>query len=63
MTDTATTFRKWRIKNKLTQLQVARELGVSREAVTQYEGGVFRPGVGVLKKYARLMRVPMESLV
>ena len=28
MTDTATTFRKWRIKNKLTQLQVARELGV-----------------------------------
>lgn len=51
-----------RKQSKLSQAQVAKELGVSRCAVGAYERNIMTPGVEVFIKMAQLYHVSLDYL-
>lgn len=52
-----------RKKNKLTQIQVAEALTVSRQAISNWETGAVLPSTDNLKALSRLYQVPADSLL
>lgn len=52
-----------RIKNKLTQQQLADMLGISKSTITNYEGGKREPDVFMIKKLAKLLEVTGDYLI
>ncbi len=51
-------------KNKgLTQAELAKRLGFTSSAVTQYESGVRTPDVHTIKKIAEILGVSIETVV
>lgn len=52
-----------RKKNKLTQIQVAEALTVSRQAISNWETGAVLPSTNNLKALSRLYQVPADSLL
>ena len=52
-----------RKKNKLSQAQVAKYIGVSPSAVSAYELGEVTPSLEILMKLANLYRVPADYLL
>lgn len=52
-----------RIKEGLTQDELARELGVTRQAVSKWERGVIAPSTKKLVVLSRLYGVPLDELV
>lgn len=55
-------LRNYRIKNKMTQQQVADRLDVSRQAVTKWEAGESFPSTANLISLSRLYHVSIEEL-
>ena len=53
-------IKELRLKNKLTQAQLAEKLFVSRQAITNYERNANRPDVEILKKLADIFDVNVE---
>jgi transcriptional regulator with XRE-family HTH domain len=53
-----------RVRLKLSQNEIARKLGVKdRASISVYENGQREPPLPVLLAYAKLAKVPMETLV
>ena len=52
-----------RLRLNLSQPEVAKRLGASSQRVSEWESGRREPNVLVLLRYARLAKVPVESLI
>lgn len=52
-----------RKENKLTQLQLARQLGISDKAVSKWERGLGCPDVSLLPDLSRIFNIDLEKLV
>ena len=53
-----------RTKLRLSQSQIAKQLGVKdRASISVYENGQREPPLPVLLEYARLAKVPVETLI
>lgn len=58
--DKLVTLRK---ESKLTQLKVAEELNVSRQAISRWESGLAVPSTDNLKSLSKLYHVPVDYLL
>ncbi|MBO5111542.1 MAG: helix-turn-helix transcriptional regulator [Clostridia bacterium] len=56
-------LKKARKERRLSQLQLAMELSISREAISYYENGQRSPDVGMLLKMARYFNVSVDYLI
>ncbi len=56
------TLEELRKKNKLTQNQVGEHLGVSRQAVQQFEKGESSPKLSTIKRILDLYKVKFEQI-
>ena len=55
--------RKLRFLNgEMTQEQLARRVGVSRQTIVAIEGGMYNPSVGLALRIARVFAVPVEQV-
>ena len=52
-----------RIKNKMTQEQLANELNIARSTINNYEQGASEPNIENLKKLAQIFHVTLENLL
>ena len=55
-------FKKLRLERGLTQEAIAKELGVTREAVSRWEAGVSSPRTEFLPKLSQLLRCKIDEL-
>lgn len=53
---------KLRSKKKLSQEQLAKQIGVSRKTISTVETGRFTPSVVIALKLARYFEVPVEKI-
>ncbi len=58
-----TALRKFRENKGLTQEQLAKELGVTASAVTQWESGARNPNIKVLKKLSLILGCTTDELL
>ena len=56
-------LKKIRKEKKLSQLKVAMDLSISREALSYYENGKRSPDVDMLVKMARYFHVSVDYLI
>jgi transcriptional regulator with XRE-family HTH domain len=56
-------LRQLRLRKGLTQAIVAKKAGITREYVNKLEAGRYDPTVGVLKRLARVVGVPLTELL
>ena len=56
-------LKDYRLKNNMTQEFVARQLGVSRQAVSKWENGTSDPSTSNLIAIAKLYNVPAEEIL
>lgn len=56
-------LKEYRVKKGYTQTQVAEALGVTPVCITQWESGVRRPNVVLLKKLAELLECTADDLL
>ena len=56
-------LKKARKERRMSQLQLAMELSISREAISYYENGQRSPDVGMLLKMARYFNVSVDYLI
>ena len=56
-------LKEYRHKKELSQKQIAEKMGVSPSCVTQWESGVRRPNVVMLKKLAKLLECTADDLL
>lgn len=56
-------LKDYRRKKRLTQKQIAKLLGVTPNCITQWESGVRRPNVVMLKKLAELLECTADDLL
>ena len=55
--------RKLRFLNgEMTQQELARRVGVSRQTIVAIEGGMYDPSVGLAMRIARVFAVPVEQV-
>ncbi len=55
--------RKLRFLNgEMTQEELARRVGVSRQTIVAIEGGMYDPSVGLAMRIARIFAVPVEQV-
>ena len=52
-----------RAKNKLTQKEVAQEIGTSRVTVSRWEHGIFNPKLSTIKKLAKFFHCTTDELI
>ena len=52
-----------RKENGLTQLKVAEELDISRQAISRWESGVAMPSTENLRRLSKLYSVPLDYLI
>lgn len=57
------TLAEARKAKKLSQRELAKELGLAYSSVSMYECGLRDPSTDNFRKMARLLEVPMEQLV
>ncbi len=62
MADFGDRIRKARISRQISQTELARRAGISRQALGAIETGVYQPGVGVALKLARELGETVETL-
>ena len=60
---TGSLIRSLRLKHKMTQLVLAKQLGVSDKAVSKWERGVGAPDVSLLPLLSQALGVDMEALL
>lgn len=58
----AENFRAARKELKLTQMEVAKLIGVERSAVAHYENGTSLPHAGNLQKICEILQIPIERI-
>jgi transcriptional regulator with XRE-family HTH domain len=58
-----TRLRRLRRRKGLTQATVAKKAGITREYVNKLEAGRYDPTVGVLKRLASVVGVPLTELL
>ncbi|MBQ9461183.1 MAG: helix-turn-helix transcriptional regulator [Clostridia bacterium] len=56
-------LKEYRVKKGYTQTQIAEALGVTPVCITQWESGVRRPNVVMLKKLAELLGCTADDLL
>ena len=56
-------LREIRKKRKLSQLQVAMDLHISRESLSYYENGKREPSLSLLKEMSRYFNVSIHYLI
>ena len=56
-------IKQYRVKNRLTQFQLAEKIGVSEFYISALETGRRNPGRKTLIKLANEMEVPIETLL
>ena len=56
-------LKEYRHKKELSQKKIAEKMGVSPSCVTQWESGVRRPNVVMLKKLAKLLECTADDLL
>lgn len=54
---------KYRTRKAITQAELAKRLGVTPNCITQWESGVRRPNVVMLKKLAELLGCTADDLL
>lgn len=54
---------KYRTRKSITQAELAKQLGVTPNCVTQWESGARRPNVVMLKKLAQLLECTADELL
>lgn len=54
---------KYRIAQNMTQVQLALLVGVTPNAITQYESGARKPNIIMLKKLARALHTTADALL
>ena len=54
---------KMRKRSGLTQNELAKMLNVTNKAVSKWENGKSKPGIGTIKKLAVIFKTPIESLL
>ena len=59
----ATTLKKLRERRKLTQQQLAEQVGTHRVTIAKLETGALRPGVDVLEALAKALKVKVTDLL
>jgi len=57
------TLRELRKESDLTQEEVAQQLNVTRQAVSNYESGRTEPGLDILEKLAEIYRVELTEII
>lgn len=58
----AENFRAARKELKLTQMEVAKQVGVERSAVAHYENGTSLPHAGNFQKICKSLQIPIEKI-
>ena len=56
-------IREWRESKNLTQEQLAGRLGVTRAALSRWEGGQRRPDLDTLQVICEALRISLEQLL
>ena len=56
-------LKRLRLEKDLTQAAVAKKAGVTREYVNKLEAGRYDPTIGVLKRLANVVGVPLAKLL
>lgn len=56
-------LREYRLKNNLTQTQVAEKLNIQKATYSHYETGINRPSIDTLTKLADYYHTTIDSLV
>ena len=57
-----TTLQSFRATRKLTQLELALAIGVSRQTINSIETGRFEPSLSLALKLSQYFNVPVEGL-
>lgn len=63
MDDLAIRLKKLRTNSNMTQLQVARKLGLTKSVISAYETGLRQPSYDVLINISRLFQVTTDYLL
>lgn len=63
MVDFGNTLRTLRIKNKLTQAQLAQKLGLTKSVISAYENGIRMPSYDILISIATIFKVSTDYLL
>lgn len=63
MVDFGNTLKTLRIRNSLTQLQLAQKLGLTKSVISAYENGIRMPSYDVLIQTARIFNVSTDYLL
>lgn len=52
-----------RIRNDLTQQQLADKVGISKSSIKKYETGINQPTLETAKKIAKVLNITLDELV
>lgn len=63
MVDFGKTVRTLRLKNNLTQTQLAQKLGVTKSVISAYENGIRMPSYDILISISKIFRVTTDYLL
>lgn len=56
-------LKELRVENKVTQIQLSKELGISQATLCRYESGSFVPDAEAIKKYCEYFGVSADELL
>lgn len=59
----AEVLRAYRLKNGLTQLELAKKLGITRPYLNQLENELLKPGIKLLKVISDTTKTPIKDLI
>lgn len=56
-------LKRTRMRRKLTQVELARKVGVHEMTISRLERGDRQPSMALLQRLARVLKVPMTALL
>lgn len=63
MRDIGKNIKAFRLKNKITQEQLAESLYVTRQTISNYETGRSHPDIDMLRNIADIYKIDVETLI
>ena len=60
--DISNFVQKYRIRNKITQEELAKEIGVTRQTIIAIEKGNYTPSIFLALKIAKYFKTPVEKM-